>query len=173
MARIDEFLSDAHVESHHERTIDASAAQVFETIEGLDFRDSWIVRTLLRLRGLPDRAFRLRDLTQVGFLELARDEKRELVLGLVAQPWRFSGNLQTLAPEEFVAFEEPGFAKVAWNFELIPSAADRTRLSTRTRVFCTDAQSRRRFRAYWALIGPFSGLIRRMMLRLVAQRAER
>jgi hypothetical protein len=37
-----------------------------------------------------------------------------------------------------------------------------------TRVALTDEQSRRRFRRYWLLIGPFSALIRRLALRQVA-----
>jgi hypothetical protein len=35
-------------------------------------------------------------------------------------------------------------------------------------VALTDDQSRRRFRRYWLLIGPFSALIRRTALRLFA-----
>ena len=37
-----------------------------------------------------------------------------------------------------------------------------------TRVALTDADSLRRFRRYWVVIGPFSGLIRQMALRLLA-----
>jgi len=34
-----------------------------------------------------------------------------------------------------------------------------------------DAASRRRFRLYWLLIRPFSGLMRRLMLRAIAREA--
>ena len=37
----------------------------------------------------------------------------------------------------------------------------------------TDAESRRRFRRYWALVSPGMNLIRREMLRLIKRRAER
>jgi hypothetical protein len=46
------------------------------------------------------------------------------------------------------------------------------RLETETRVFLTDAAARRRFDAYWIVVRPFSGLIRRRWLRAAKHRAE-
>ncbi|MNT33576.1 hypothetical protein D3C72_1695100 [compost metagenome] len=46
-----------------------------------------------------------------------------------------------------------------------------TRLTTRTRVWCGDAAAQRRFTAYWLLIRPASGLIRRRMLQRVRDAA--
>ena len=43
--------------------------------------------------------------------------------------------------------------------------------STRTRVWCGDAAAQRRFTAYWLLIRPASGLIRRRMLQRVRDAA--
>jgi hypothetical protein len=40
-------------------------------------------------------------------------------------------------------------------------------------VRCTDEGSRRAFRRYWLLVGPFSALIRRLWLREVRRAAER
>jgi hypothetical protein len=44
-------------------------------------------------------------------------------------------------------------------------------LHTQTRVFCTDEASLRRFRPYWLLIRPVSGLIRRRLLARIAAAA--
>ena len=41
-----------------------------------------------------------------------------------------------------------------------------------TRVHATNAQARRRFAGYWAVIRPGSGFIRRMWLRAIRRRAE-
>ncbi len=41
-----------------------------------------------------------------------------------------------------------------------------------TRVQCLGPRARRNFRLYWALIGPFSGLIRKEALRLVRKGLE-
>ncbi len=45
-------------------------------------------------------------------------------------------------------------------------------MPTETRVMATDARTRLRFAGYWLLIRAGSGLIRRDILRAVAQRAE-
>jgi hypothetical protein len=39
-------------------------------------------------------------------------------------------------------------------------------------VFCADADARRRFKAYWLFVRPFSGLLRIMILRAVRRAAE-
>ena len=49
---------------------------------------------------------------------------------------------------------------------------DGSRLETETRVFLTDRASRRRFAAYWLVIRPFSGLVRRRWLQAARRRAE-
>ena len=48
----------------------------------------------------------------------------------------------------------------------------RVLLSTETRIQCLDDHSRKRFRLYWGLIGPFSAWIRREMLRAVKKQVE-
>jgi hypothetical protein len=48
-----------------------------------------------------------------------------------------------------------------------------SRLYTETRVRCLGASSRRWFRLYWLVIRPFSGLLRRSMLRGIRTEAVR
>ena len=173
MARIDDFLGHSHIESRHERRVLATPERAFEAALEMDVSDSWMVRTLFRLRGLPKEALRLRDLTRLGFSQLAHDENREIVFGLVGQPWRVRGNLQEVPADQFGTFADPGFAKVAWNFYVSPLGESTCLMSTTTRIFCTDPLSRRRFSRYWTLVGPFSGLIRKVMLDSIARSAER
>jgi hypothetical protein len=52
------------------------------------------------------------------------------------------------------------------------AAGDGALLETETRIYLTDAAARRRFGAYWLMIRPFSGLIRRLWLRAAKRRAE-
>jgi DNA-binding transcriptional regulator LsrR (DeoR family) len=76
--------------------------------------------------------------------------------------------------EDFAAFDQAGYAKMAANFRLVPLAGGRAiQLSTETRVVCTDAASARRFARYWWLIRPASGAIRRSWLAAIKRRAER
>ena len=54
---------------------------------------------------------------------------------------------------------------MAVNFRVVGAT-----LSTETRAWLTDPASQRAFRAYWLVIRPFSGLIRRTWLRAAADR---
>ena len=45
-------------------------------------------------------------------------------------------------------------------------------MTTETRVATTDPRSRRRFAAYWVVVGPASALIRRLSLRTLAGHVE-
>jgi hypothetical protein len=69
------------------------------------------------------------------------------------------------------AFAEPGWVKVGFDLVLEPAGAG-TRLTTETRITATDRGTRARFGLYWLVVRVGSGLIRRDMLRAVAQRAE-
>jgi hypothetical protein len=71
------------------------------------------------------------------------------------------------APAAFATYDEPGYAKVALSLRVDPRGTTSSILTMETRVALTDAASLRRFRRYWMVIGPFSGLIRRVALRLL------
>jgi len=45
-------------------------------------------------------------------------------------------------------------------------------LTTETRVLCSGTAALRSFKRYWLVVGPFSGLIRRHILRAIARVAE-
>ena len=45
-------------------------------------------------------------------------------------------------------------------------------LSTETRVHVADPAARRKFRRYWFVVRPFSGVIRILLLRAARKRAE-
>jgi hypothetical protein len=107
-----------------------------------------------------------------GFVLLGERPRRELALGVVGRFWTLGGERVTLDADGFAAFDRPGYAKVVWDFRLTPEG-NTTRLSTETRIRCLDAESRRRFRRYWRVIRPFSGLIRLARLRAVAREATR
>jgi hypothetical protein len=112
---------------------------------------------------------------RMGFAVLAEEPGRELVLGIAGRFWAIRERANLLrTPDEaaFRAFREPGCAKAAMNFRVEDAGDGTTRLSTETRVRCLDRGARRNFALYWMAIGPFSGLIRRVMLRGIARAAE-
>jgi hypothetical protein len=80
--------------------------------------------------------------------------------------------MQNINAENFREFDTTGFAKAAWNFALTETGKGEIFLRTETRVKCLDEESLASFRFYWRFVQPFSGLIRREMLRLIKQKAE-
>jgi hypothetical protein len=65
-----------------------------------------------------------------------------------------------------------GYAKAVWNFFISPADGS-SRLSTETRVQTFGRAATVKFRLYWLVVEPFSGLIRKAMLREVKRIAER
>jgi hypothetical protein len=170
-----EFLPESDVVMHHAIDVAAPPSVVWDALHRADFAGAWYVRALLVLRGLrwPGRVQRLtlERLIEGGFIPLGERAGREVALGLVGRFWLPSGGRVRLTPDQFRGFAEPGNAKVVWTFSVAPIGTTATRLTTETRVACLGATSRRRFRAYWLLVRPFSGLIRRAMLRAVGDAA--
>ena len=78
-----------------------------------------------------------------------------------------------MSPEQFLRFDRPGFAKIATSLRVDPYGSGSSILTMETRVAITDDESRRRFRRYWLLVGPFSAVIRRMAMRLLAAELRR
>ncbi len=110
----------------------------------------------------------------MGFVLLAEETDRELVVGTVGQFWKITGKPFKLAnAHEFLAFDRPDYAKAVMNFYLHEDQDCRTTVRTETRVHIPDPAARRKFAAYWLMIGWGSGFIRRTWLRALKQRAEK
>ena len=179
---IDDCLSEHDVAAKYQIDVRAPIETVYQAVRSLDLSGSVITRLLFRLRGLPaffkphhsqqSLGLTLDDLIRSGFILLCEDPPHEIVLGVVGRFWTSSGCIQRLDANGFSAFDQEGFAKAAWNFALSERETDLTILATETRIHCLDDESRRKFRAYWTLIGPFSGVIRKEALRTVKRQAE-
>ncbi|HEU4367283.1 MAG TPA: hypothetical protein VFV05_03530 [Methylomirabilota bacterium] len=181
---IDELMPEFDEFEHHEILVRAPAAAVHAALRRVDLFGSRVIRWLLLLRAAPGVLRRpgpprrrgpltLERLLEHGFVLLGERAERELVLGVVGRFWQLASEPLRLDAAGFRAFESPGYAKAVWDFRLAPIDAGTTRLSTDTRIRCLDPVSRRRFRRYWRVIRPFSGLIRIALLRAVAREATR
>ena len=178
---IDRFLPDYDVIEHHAVDVNAPVDEAYQAVRNFDLARSPVVLLLLFVRGMP-RMFtgggpavteaRLDQLIETGFVVLEEQPGRELVLGVVGKFWRPTSGFRRIEPGEFADFDAPGFAKAAWNFVVSERAGRGSTVVTETRVLCTDDDARRRFSRYWWLIGPFSALIRRVMLRNIKRDAE-
>src|ERR1700674_309867 len=183
VSRLDEFAPAWQFGELHRTTIQAPRQRVYAAIKEVTAREIFLFRTLTWIRrgGRPSPASILsapenRPLLEVAarssFLPLADDAGREIVLGtlVIAPPgWRPAGRM---TPAAYQALAAPGFAKAAINFKVDDGTRDSCIVTTETRVFATDAATRRRFAAYWRVIYPGSALIRVMWLRAIRLRAE-
>lgn len=177
---IDRWLDKWDKAAVYSIALPASQTEVYDAVRHADFSGSFITRILFSLRSFDFTFSRkvnalkpsLDGLIENGFILLEENPPNEIVLGLVGKFWRASGCIQRITADDFKKFEQTGFAKVAWNFLLTPQADGTAMLSTETRIRCTDEESRRKFSRYWFFIGPFSGLIRREMLRTIKRQIE-
>ena len=169
---LSEALPEYDFSERHQRRVDASPEAVFAAIRSVTLAETPIARTLMRLRGLRAGSTRplVEEMDSEGFVQLTEEPLRELVYTAIGQPWRPLGGKRAVA-DDFRAFAEPGYAKMALDLRAVPDG-DGARLETETRVFLTDGSSRRRFGAYWLVIRPFSGLVRRSWLQAARRRAE-
>jgi hypothetical protein len=185
---LDRLVPSFQATERHATTIVASADQVWAALAQVTVGELGLFRLLMSLRVLPGRLLRrpparfdadeplLVWAVRFGFTILDEDARRELVVGAIGQPWRLARGrgIAIGGGEDFAAFDQVGYAKMAANFRLVPLAGGRAiQLSTETRVACTDAASARRFARYWWLIRPASGAIRRSWLAAIKRRAER
>ncbi|MET0621028.1 MAG: hypothetical protein ABW056_12160 [Thermoanaerobaculia bacterium] len=98
--------------------------------------------------------------------------EREVVFGIAGRFWRWDGGLRRLADRDaFATFAEDGFVKGAWNLRVEQEEGGGSVLSTETRIQ-TFGSAARKFRLYWIFVGPFSGFIRRALLRGIRRSAE-
>ena len=170
------------VSEFHQTTVRAPIQKVYDALWTADLGESPIVRLLLWLRGLRtiftagsdnrNPPLNLAAILKGGFVLLGESPPNEIALGVVGRFWTLSGDRCRLDADQFRAFDRRGYAKAVWNFSLVEEEAGITRIATETRVRCLDEASRRRFRAYWAFIAPFSGLIRRSALRTIRKTVE-
>jgi hypothetical protein len=144
-------------------------------------------RILFAIRGLPARLMGndesgfspdkplLDQLFDNGFILLSENE-RELVFGTIGQFWRLSQaeSIPLANAQEFLAFDQPGYAKAVGNFQLSQGEGhDDSVVRTETRIHIADPRARKKFAIYWRIIYPGSAWIRRMWLKAIKRRAEK
>ncbi len=169
------YLPHHHFAEAHSLHVPAAPARVLAVVSRPDVVDDPVARRLIALREWPNRlAGRLGfkaalegrpSFGLANFTDLGQDGEREKAFGLAGRFWQSDyGLLDVPDAPAFLALDAPGIAKLVMNFT-VDAEQDGTRLTTRTHVWCSDATALRRFRPYWLLIRPASGLIRQRLLR--------
>lgn len=174
MRPLDDFLPAYEFSERHRLAIDAPPARIDEAFRSVSIADLpvarvlWWIRRLGRSYGDTTKPFVGGELPGVVLEDVPGEG---IVLGLTGQFWRVLGGQRDPArprtAEEFLAYARPDTCKAVIDFRV----GERS-LATETRVHVADPASRRKFRRYWRVIRPFSGLIRILLLRAARRRAE-
>ncbi|HZF68998.1 MAG TPA: hypothetical protein VEZ47_13230 [Gemmatirosa sp.] len=188
MSLLDAWMPTYDVVSRHAVRVGAPPAQVYATLLATDFGRAWLVRALMGVRLLPAllraprRTWRrlarpshaprasLAEIERAGFVRLEECAPHELVLGITGRFWTLAAETIPIPPARFREPLPAGLAQAVWGFRVV-EAAGGAELATETRIRCADADTRRRFRRYWRLVAPGSGLIRHAILRQVRREA--
>ncbi len=180
---IDELLPEFEFVERHAITICGLVPEVYDAIARVDFAQTRGIKILLTLRALPNRlfgsargrsAFRLtlRDAEKFGFFIAAERPPEELVIVLQGKFWSVRPGTECVALSDLDRPVPAECARAAWNFSVRAVNATHVVLKTETRIHCADSASRWKFRFYWLVVRPGSGLIRRMMLRAIRAQVE-
>lgn len=174
--RIDDLMPTYHFHEVHAIRVRASPGRVFRAIKDVTPQEIRFLGAFMVIRSfgrayLPKATPFLETFSRWGYRVLVDEPDRELVAGGIIRFTRASPPVLT-HPHGFLAFADPGCAKVTLSFYVEDLGEGWSSVTTQTRVLGTDRHGRLRFGAYWRLIYPGSAIIRRMMLRGIKLRAE-
>ena len=157
MKSLDAYLPTYEFRTRHEVSVAADAARADRALREVTWGEVPLVRALVFARGLGRARGSDRVLAALArTAAVVEDVPGEgVILSLTRQFW----GVRWRGPES------PATAVV--EFRALDGA-----LATETRVHVPDPASRRKFARYWMVVGPFSGLIRKLVLRAAKRRAE-
>jgi hypothetical protein len=179
---LDRFMPAYEVVERHHVRIAAPAAVTLAAAREMDLLGSGLVRTIIKARETilgatrDDRARPrglMAEMRSLGWGVLADVPGREVVVGAVTRPWEANVTFRALPPDQFAAFNEPGYVKIAWTLRAQPMSPTESLFWTETRAIATDRSARASFRSYWSFLSPGIILIRWAMLQPLKIEAER
>ena len=167
---LDEVLPDFDVGTRYSIRVRATPEQIFKLLQkGIPVGS--FSRMLMLLRRLP-RIMRKDECSNYSFYQLKQSQDREIVIGIVGQFWKpVARTVEINSLQEFVEFQKEGYSKAALNLRILPQEGGLCLVSTETRVL-SYGSAKDAFGKYWKLIRPFSGVIRREVLRKIKRQAE-
>jgi hypothetical protein len=167
-----------HAVVHADRSTTFSAAR---DLDFLRVRTPVLVAAMW-VRGLPARLTHqietvpptlvLSEETMPGWLVLGERPGEEIVFGAVGVFWHPQIEWRAVARDDFAAFADPGFGKIACNFSVRPYGDGATLLSYECRTATTDPAARRAFARYWRVIRPFVAHIMRATVHTIRDTAQ-
>jgi hypothetical protein len=171
---LDDWLPDPSVLTMHRREAAAEPGALWDAAATVRLRDAPLLGRVVRWR-IPGTSAEVsfRDLFRsYPFTELAAGE-RWSVSGLCGRIWTRRRDYPRLAGlDEFLAWSEPGTARVLFANWIEPGDDGTATLISESRIKAVDRRAGIRVRAVWAAVGRFERLIGGEALRVAAARAE-
>ena len=180
-ALLDQVLPEYEVVERHHIPVAAPVEITFRAASEADLLQWPLIRAIFRAREVilgsqAKAAEHPRGLVaftrSLGWRVLAEVPGREIVMGSATQPWQAEVVFRPLTPDQFRAFHEPEYVKIAWTLRVDSRRGDQCVFRTETRVMTTDRAARAKFRRYWAFFSPGIWLIRWLLLRQLRTEAE-
>jgi hypothetical protein len=185
---IDKLLPDYTSKEYHEVIVNASVEAAKQTLQSTGVSDIPVVHLLLKIRGIADE----KDMSNAAANNRACSDTfstpdfnffvvnpNELITVMILQASMITnGSKKIPAPpeitklEQFSAFNQPGYVKVAVNFRFVNRDNGQTLMSTETRNWPVTKKDARTFGIYWRIIYPGSAMIRRIWLDVINKKAQ-
>jgi hypothetical protein len=167
---INKYLHHFTFNEYHQIVVDSPIAYVYNVASDFDLSKSKTIAWLFKIRGLPTKRLNLQNfIDDIGFTNLESNAPYERLVGFWARI--------KIAPipsyEDFINNSISPWIKGVWNFQFEELGKNKTKVCTETRVLCVAPITKITFRLYWLAIKPFSGLIRKKMLKIIKEDSEK
>jgi hypothetical protein len=166
---IDKYLPQYTFNEFHEIVVNRPIENVYHVAKNFDLSKSKIITFLFKIRGLPTKRLNLQNFIEdIGFTNLEENYPYESLVGF----WARVNITKIPSYEDFSNNSISPWLKVVWNFQFEELEKGKTKVSTETRVLCVAPITKFTFGLYWSIIKPFSGLIRKKMLKIIKDDSE-
>ncbi|WP_069816859.1 hypothetical protein [Streptomyces sp. TP-A0874] len=167
VTELDRFMPVWHFREYHSLRIDAPTEAVIQAAQEATWKEAPVARFfLLFTRNEIKGETRILDQFAADGQTVLSVGGNEFVYGGIGSD---EGPHQPERPmaEAYRDFEEPGYTKVGFNVRYADGV-----LSSETRIYATDTETRNRFGRYWMIIRGPSGLTRKALLKAIKQRVQ-
>ena len=161
---IENYLPNYHYRETHSLKIPSSSVDVYQQMLNCDLSQSRMIRFLFWVRGMRQKLFTIKDITNLGFIKLDEKPGEEILFGIVSNSPTFDGCEIIKSHSEFINQQNGNIIKAVINFRIDNGSKSNQFISTETRVWCGSKKIKKGFQIYWFFVKPFSQIVRKSML---------
>ena len=169
---LDRWLPDPQVQTFHRRSASVAADDLWHAAETVRVCDAPTLGRILRWRipGTP-RDLPYRDVFRRYPFTVLDEGEHWSISGLCGRIWTLQRDYARLSgPDDFLAWDEPGTARVVFGHWIEPNGG-RSTLVSESRIDPVGRRAGLRTRALWGTVGRFEKLIGGEALKAASKRA--